>query len=324
MDKKKITEVVPCYNEDAVIELFYKEICRVAGELSLRADFEFMFVNDGSSDGTLKKMQELRREDKRVCFLSFSRNFGKEAAMYAGLEHATGDYVAVIDADLQHPPALLIPMFDALTKEGYDSAAAQRISRKGEPRLRSFVSRRFYRVLAKLSQIEVVEGEVDYRLMSRAMVNAVLLMSERNRFTKGIFSWVGFKTKWIPYENVERAAGKTKWSFWKLVKYSMEGIIGYSTAPLALVSFIGALFFTFAIFAILYIVVKTVLWGDPIGGWPSLACMILGVGGLQLFGMGILGQYLGKTYLEVKNRPIYVASVVETNEAVKEGEKKGE
>ncbi len=179
-------------------------------------------------------------------------------------------------------------------------------------------------MLAKLSQIEVVEGEVDYRLMSRAMVNAVLLMSERNRFTKGIFSWVGFKTKWIPYENVERAAGKTKWSFWKLVKYSMEGIIGYSTAPLALVSFIGALFFTFAIFAILYIVVKTVLWGDPIGGWPSLACMILGVGGLQLFGMGILGQYLGKTYLEVKNRPIYVASVVETNEAVKEGEKKGE
>lgn len=311
MDKKKITAVVPCYNEEAVIELFYKEICRVAGELSLRADFEFMFVNDGSSDGTLKKMQELRREDKRVCFLSFSRNFGKEAAMYAGLEHATGDYVAVIDADLQHPPALLIPMFDALTKEGYDSAAAQRISRKGEPRLRSFVSRRFYRVLAKLSQIEVVEGEVDYRLMSRAMVNAVLLMSERNRFTKGIFSWVGFKTKWIPYENVERAAGKTKWSFWKLVKYSMEGIIGYSTAPLALVSFIGALFFTFAIFAILYIVVKTVLWGDPIGG-------------LQLFGMGILGQYLGKTYLEVKNRPIYVASVVETNEAVKEGEKKGE
>ncbi len=324
MDKKKITAVVPCYNEEAVIELFYKEICRVAGELSLRADFEFMFVNDGSSDGTLKKMQELRREDKRVCFLSFSRNFGKEAAMYAGLEHATGDYVAVIDADLQHPPALLIPMFDALTKEGYDSAAAQRISRKGEPRLRSFVSRRFYRVLAKLSQIEVVEGEVDYRLMSRAMVNAVLLMSERNRFTKGIFSWVGFKTKWIPYENVERAAGKTKWSFWKLVKYSMEGIIGYSTAPLALVSFIGALFFTFAIFAILYIVVKTVLWGDPIGGWPSLACMILGVGALQLFGMGILGQYLGKTYLEVKNRPIYVASVVETNEAVKEGEKKGE
>ena len=213
MDKKKITAVVPCYNEEAVIELFYKEICRVAGELSLRADFEFMFVNDGSSDGTLKKMQELRREDKRVCFLSFSRNFGKEAAMYAGLEHATGDYVAVIDADLQHPPALLIPMFDALTKEGYDSAAAQRISRKGEPRLRSFVSRRFYRVLAKLSQIEVVEGEVDYRLMSRAMVNAVLLMSERNRFTKGIFSWVGFKTKWIPYENVERAAGKTKWSF---------------------------------------------------------------------------------------------------------------
>ncbi len=313
--KKKITAVIPCYNEEAVIELFYKEICRAARCLAARADFEFMFVNDGSSDRTLEKMRALRKKDKRVCFLSFSRNFGKEAAMYAGLEHATGDYVAVIDADLQHPPALLIPMFDAVTMEGYDSAAAKRITRTGEPKLRSFISKGFYRVFAKLSQIEVVEGEVDYRLMSRTMVNAVLQMSERNRFTKGIFSWVGFQTKWIPYENVERAAGKTKWSFWKLVKYSMEGIIGYSTMPLALVSLIGVLFCICAFIAIIYIVIKTILWGDPIGGWPSLACMILGVSGIQLFSMGILGQYLGKTYLEVKNRPIYVASLVETNEA---------
>lgn len=324
--KKRITAVVPCYNEEDVIELFYKEICRVAGKLAARADFEFLFINDGSTDQTLEKMKKLRGQDKRVCFLSFSRNFGKEAAMYAGLEHATGDFAAVIDADLQHPPELLVPMFDAVTKEGYDSAAARRISRTGEPKLRSFISRGFYRVFAKLSQIEVVEGEVDYRLMSRGMVNAVLQMSERNRFTKGIFSWVGFKTKWIPYENVERAAGKTKWSFWKLVKYSLEGIIGYSTAPLALVSLIGVLFCIGAFIAIIYIVIKTILWGDPIGGWPSLACMILGVSGIQLFGMGILGQYLGKTYLEVKNRPIYVASIVETNEGEETDrqEKKGE
>lgn len=312
--KKKITAVVPCYNEEAVIGLFYEEICRVAKEMEEKADFEFLFVNDGSSDGTLTKMKELRARDKRVCFVSFSRNFGKEAAMYAGLEHATGDFVAVLDADLQHPPKLLIEMFDAVTKEGYDSAAAQRVSRRGEPKIRSFVSRSFYRVLARLSKIEVVEGEVDYRLMSRAMVDAVLKMSERNRFTKGIFSWVGFKTKWIPYENVERAAGETKWSMWKLLKYSLEGIIGYSTAPLALVSIIGVLFCLIAFAAILYIVIKTIIWGDPVGGWPSLACMILGISGIQLFCMGILGQYLGKTYLEVKNRPIYVASAVETNE----------
>ena len=306
MDKKKITAVVPCYNEEAVIELFYKEICRVAGELSLRADFEFMFVNDGSSDGTLKKMQELRREDKRVCFLSFSRNFGKEAAMYAGLEHATGDYVAVIDADLQHPPALLIPMFDALTKEGYDSAAAQRISRKGEPRLRSFVSRRFYRVLAKLSQIEVVEGEVDYRLMSRAMVNAVLLMSERNRFTKGIFSWVGFKTKWLEFENIERKKGETKWSFWKLFLYSLEGIMAFSTVPLTVASLMGVLFCLLAFILIIFTIVRKIVFGDPTSGWPSLVCIILLVSGVQLFCLGIVGQYLSKTYMEVKNRPVYL------------------
>ncbi len=316
--KKKITAVVPCFNEEEVIGLFYGEICRIAKQMEAEAEFEFMFVNDGSSDRTLEKIRALRGQDGRVCYVSFSRNFGKEAAMYAGLEHATGDFVAVIDADLQHPPALLVTMFEAVTKEGYDSAAARRVSRTGEPKMRSFISRSFYRVFARLSQIEVVEGEVDYRLMSRAMVDAVLQMSERNRFTKGIFSWVGFKTKWIPYENVERAAGKTKWSMWKLVKYSLEGIIGYSTVPLALVSLIGVLFCIGAFFAILYIVIKTLIWGDPIGGWPSLACMILGVSGIQLFCMGILGQYLGKTYLEVKNRPIYVASSVEDNKEKKE------
>lgn len=315
MEKKnKITAVVPCYNEEAVIGLFYQEICRVAELMKETAEFEIMFVNDGSADHTLEKMMQLREQDERVCFISFSRNFGKEAAMYAGLEHATGDFVAVIDADLQHPPEMLIEMYRSITEEGYDSAAARRVSRKGEPKFRSWVSRKFYRVLAGLSKIEVVEGEVDYRLMSRPMVNAVLQMSERNRFTKGIFSWVGFRTKWLPYENVERAAGETKWSFGKLIRYSIEGIIGFSTVPLALVSGIGIVFCLLAFFTILYIVVKTLIWGDPVGGWPSLACMILGVSGIQLFCMGILGQYLGKTYLEVKNRPIYLAAIVETNQ----------
>ncbi len=316
--KHKITAVVPCYNEEAVVELFYEEISRVAAKMQEKAEFEFLFVNDGSKDQTLAVMKKLREKDSRVKFVSFSRNFGKEAAMYAGLEHATGDFVAIIDADLQHPPAMLVDMYDAIVNEGYDSAAACRVSRKGEPKLRSFISKRFYRVLARLSQIEVVDGEVDYRLMSRPMVNAVLQMSERNRFTKGIFSWVGFHTKWLPYENVERAAGETKWSFFKLLKYSLEGIIGFSTLPLALVSCIGVVFCIVAFLAILYIVVKTLLWGDPVGGWPSLACMILGVSGIQLFCMGILGQYLGKTYIEVKNRPIYIASLVETDEEEKE------
>lgn len=319
MEKKhRITAVVPCYNEEAVIELFYEEMCRIADLMKDKAEFEILFVNDGSADSTLEKMENLRKKDRRVCFISFSRNFGKEAAMYAGLEHATGDYVAVLDADLQHPPALLIDMYKALTEENYDSAAACRTSRKGEPKIRSFVSRKFYRVLAKMSKIEVVDGEVDYRLMSRLMVNAVLQMSERNRFTKGIFSWVGFKTKWIPYENVERAAGETKWSFWKLLKYSLEGIIGFSTAPLAMVTAIGILFCVLAALAIIYIIIKTIIWGDPVGGWPSLACMILGVSGVQLFCMGILGQYLGKTYLEVKNRPIYLAAKIEVNSDNKE------
>lgn len=318
--KHRITAVVPCYNEEAVLELFYTEICKVALQMEQYAELEILFVNDGSSDGTLDKMKALRQKDRRVKFVSFSRNFGKEAAMYAGLEHATGDFVAVIDADLQHPPKLLIPMYESLVNEGYDSAAARRINRTGEPKLRSFISRKFYRVLAKISQIEVVDGEVDYRLMSRPMVDAVLKMSERNRFSKGIFSWVGFKTKWIAYENVERAAGETKWSFFKLLKYSLEGIVGFSTAPLVLVSVLGVFIFFIALIAVLYIVLKTILWGDPVGGWPSLACMILMLSGIQLFCMGILGQYLGKTYLEVKNRPIYIASLVETEEKEKETE----
>ncbi len=306
---KRLTAIVPCFNEEEVLPLFYKEIMRVAKCMEKDVEFEVLFVNDGSKDGTLQVIKELHEKDKRVRYFSFSRNFGKEAAMYCGLEHATGDYVAILDADLQHPPEMLIEMYNGIVKEGFDCVAARRVSREGEPKIRSFFSRKFYHVLAKLSQIEVVEGEVDFRLMTRQMVDAVLQMSERNRFTKGILSWVGFKTKWIPYHNVERAAGQTKWSFWKLLMYSMEGIIGFSTAPLAISSIIGLIFCALSFLAIVYIVIKTLIWGDPTSGWPSLACMILMVSGIQLFCMGILGQYLGKTYIEVKHRPIYLVHV---------------
>jgi glycosyltransferase involved in cell wall biosynthesis len=277
-------------------------------------EFEVLFVNDGSSDQTLKILQELRQKDKRMKYISFSRNFGKEAAMYAGLEHSKGDYVAILDADLQHPPAMLIDMYHGIADEGYDSVAAKRVTRAGEPKLRSFFSRKFYTLLSSLSKIQIVEGSVDYRLMTRQMVEAILKMSERNRFTKGIFGWIGFHTKWIDYENVERAAGETKWSFFKLLKYSMEGIIGFSTAPLAMSSVLGLLFCLISFLAIVYIIIKTLIWGDPTSGWPSLACLILMVGGIQLFCMGILGQYLGKAYIEVKNRPIYLASKVEVED----------
>lgn len=311
---KRLTAIVPCYNEQEVLPLFYEEIVRIADLMSKDVEFEVLFVNDGSSDQTLSIIQELRQKDKRMKYISFSRNFGKEAAMYAGLEHSKGDYVAILDADLQHPPAMLIDMYQGIVNEGYDSVAAKRVTRAGEPKLRSFFSRKFYTLLSKLSKIEIVEGSVDYRLMTRQMVEAILKMSERNRFTKGIFGWIGFHTKWIDYENVERAAGETKWSFFKLVKYSMEGIIGFSTAPLAMSSVLGLLFCLVSFLAIIYIIIKTLIWGDPTSGWPSLACLVLMVGGIQLFCMGILGQYLGKAYIEVKNRPIYLASKVEVED----------
>lgn len=308
---KRLTAIVPCLNEQEVLPLFFDEIVRVADLMKNEVEFEVIFINDGSSDNTLKVIQELRRKDKRMKYISFSRNFGKEAAMYAGLENAKGDYVAILDADLQHPPAMLIDMYHGIVDEGYDSVAAKRVTREGEPKIRSFLSRKFYHLLSKMSKIEIVEGCVDYRLMTHQMVDAILKMSERNRFTKGIFGWIGFNTKWIDYNNVERVAGETKWSFWKLVKYSMEGIIGFSTAPLAMSSIIGIAFCIISFLAIIYIVIKTLIWGDSTSGWPSLACLILMVGGIQLFCMGILGQYLGKAYIEVKNRPIYLANRME-------------
>lgn len=308
--KQSITLVVPCYNEEEVLPLFYKEYCSVAERLP---DYivEVLFVDDGSKDRTIEIVKKLAEKDKRVKYLSFSRNFGKEAAIYAGLQNADGDYTAIMDADLQDPPALLQEMLDAIVKEGYDSAATRRVTRKGEPPVRSFFARCFYRLMNKISTTKVMDGARDYRLMTRQFRDAILQMGEYNRFSKGIFGWVGFKTKWIEFENVERQAGETKWSFWKLLVYSIEGILGFSTVPLALVSVLGLLVCFAAFVFLAVILVKTLCFGDPVAGWPSTVCIILLLGGIQLFCMGILGMYLSKAYLETKKRPIYICG--ETN-----------
>ena len=299
-----ISVIVPCWNEEEALPIYYREMCRVME--GMRAGFELIFVDDGSTDATLQLMQELSQKDGRCRYLSFSRNFGKEAAIYAGLEHASGDYVAVMDVDLQDPPSLLPEMYRILREQPYDSVAARRVTRTGEPRLRSFLSKRFYRVINRISATEIVDGARDYRLMYRRMAEAVLRLSEYNRFSKGIFGWVGFRTKWLEYENVERSAGQTKWSMGKLLRYSMEGITGFSVAPLSLASVLGVAFCGCALFLILFIVVRTLIWGDAVAGWPSLACIIFLVSGVQLLCTGIVGQYLSKTYLEAKHRPIYI------------------
>lgn len=302
---KLISVVVPCYNEEEVLPLFYQEITRVAGEMPDYA-FEFLFVDDGSKDGTMKVVKEMAAQDERVKYISFSRNFGKEAAMYAGFSKAAGDYVTLMDADLQDPPALLPEMVKAVEEEGYDSVATRRVTRKGEPPIRSFFARRFYALMRRISKTEIVDGARDYRLMTRQFVNSLLELGEYNRFSKGLYGWVGYKTKWLEYENIERAAGETKWSFWKLLLYSIEGIVAFSEAPLAIAAISGLLFCFIAFLFIVFIVVRTLLFGDPVAGWPSLICVILMIGGIQLFCIGILGKYLSKTYLEVKNRPIYI------------------
>ena len=309
--------VVPCYNEQEALPYFYKEICRVAEEMkaSHGADFEFIFVDDGSKDKTLSIARELHKQDARVRYISFSRNFGKEAGILAGLEAAKGDYVAMMDADLQDPPALLPQMLDALLEEDYDCAAPRRTNRKGEPPIRSFFARMFYKIINRLSDADIVDGARDYRLMRRRMVDAILALPEYNRFSKGIFGWVGFKTKWLEYVNVERVAGETKWSFWKLFLYSLEGIVAFTTAPLALASLIGIIFCVLAFVMILFIIVRTLLFGDPTSGWPSLVCIIFLCSGVQLFCMGVLGQYLAKTYMEVKHRPVYIVRETEQDEA---------
>ena len=298
--------VVPCYNEQEALPFFYKEICRVAGEMkaSHGADFEFIFVDDGSKDDTLSIARGLRRQDKRVRYISFSRNFGKEAGILAGLEAARGDYVAMMDADLQDPPALLPEMLDALLKEDYDCAATRRTTRKGEPPIRSFFARMFYKIINRMSDADIVDGARDYRLMRRRMVDAILALPEYNRFSKGIFGWVGFRTKWLEYVNVERVAGETKWSFWKLLLYSIDGIVAFSTVPLSIAAVMGVLFCLVAFVMVVFVLVRALVWGDPVSGWPSTICIILAVGGIPLFCMGIMGQYLAKMCMEVKHRPI--------------------
>ncbi len=303
---KILSVVVPCYNEEESVELFYTELlkqekCFREKELEL----EIIFVNDGSRDGTVSEVKKLHERDKRVRLVSFSRNFGKEAAMYAGMEKAKGDYVVLMDVDLQDPPALLPEMLSYM-EQGYDSVATRRVSRKGEPPVRSFFARLFYRLMHKISKTEIMDGARDYRLMTRQMVEAILSMQEYNRFTKGIFGWVGFETKWLEYENVERARGETKWNFWKLFLYSLEGITAFSTAPLMFASLMGVLFCILAFALILFTIIRKIIFGDPVSGWPSLVCIISLVSGVQLFCLGIVGQYLAKTYLEVKRRPIYI------------------
>ena len=303
--KKMISVIVSCYNEEIALPLFYKEMNRIAKKMN-EVDFEFIFVNDGSKDNTLEVMEKLRKKDKRVKYISFSRNFGKEAAMFAGLENSSGDFITLMDADLQDPPEMLIEMYDLIINEGYDSVGTRRVTRKGEPPIRSFFARVFYKLINKISKIEMVDGARDYRLMTRQMVDAIISLREYNRYSKGLFSFVGFNTKWLEYENVERVAGETKWSFWKLFIYAIDGICAFSTAPLVVSAIIGFIFCFISFLMILFIVIKTLIYGDPVGGWPSLVCIIFMVSGIQLFCIGIMGEYMAKTYLETKLRPIYI------------------
>ena len=302
---EKITVIVPCYNEEAALHYYYKEMSRVMDEMN-DVDFELLFVNDGSKDKTLEIMMELANKDSRVKYISFSRNFGKEAAMYAGLSMASGDYVTIMDVDLQDPPSLLPEMVRLIEEEGYDCVATKSTSRNGYSFLRKTFTKWFYDIIGKMSKTEMVPGARDYRLMTRQMVEAVLSMKEYNRYSKGLFSFVGFKTKWIEFENKERVAGTTKWNFWKLFSYALDGIVGFSTAPLTMAAFIGVLFCLIAFIMIIVIIVKTLAFGDPTSGWPSLACIIFMVSGIQLLCLGVIGEYLAKMYLEVKQRPIYI------------------
>ena len=313
----KISVIVPCFNEEEALPLYYEEMCRIMKKMS-DVEFELVFVDDGSSDRTLEILKEFHRMDMRCRYLSFSRNFGKEAALYAGLKNASGDYVATMDVDMQDPPGLLPEMYRILIEEEYDSVATRRSTRTGEPKIRSFLSESFYKFINSISKTEIVNGARDYRLMRRKMVDAVLEMSEYNRFSKGIFEWVGFRTKWLEFQNVERSAGQTKWSVRKLFLYSLEGITGFSVAPLSLASVAGVVFCLLSFLMILFIVVRTVIWGDPVSGWPSLVCIIFLVSGIQLFCTGIVGQYLSKTYLETKHRPIFI---LKDSSEEKKGEK---
>lgn len=301
-----ISLIVPCYNEQEALPIFYKEVSGVVTELKM--DYEILFINDGSKDNTLAILKELAAEDSNVSYISFSRNFGKEAAMYAGFCNAHGDYIAVMDADMQDPPSLLPKMMEILKSGEYDSVATRRVTRKGEPVIRSWFARRFYRLINRISDADIVDGARDFRLMNKSMVEAIVEMGERNRFSKGIFGWIGFRTYWLPYENVSRVAGETKWNFWKLFKYAIDGVINFSQAPLSFASWFGMFMTVISFVFILFIVIRKLLFGDPVEGWASTICIMTFIGGVQLFCMGIMGQYIAKTYMEVKKRPHYIVS----------------
>ena len=303
---KKISIIIPCYNEEETIPYFYREITKVTEKL--KYDFEFIFVNDGSSDRTKEVISKYVNKDKRVKYINFSRNFGKEAAMYAGLQLCSGNYVAIMDADMQDPPSMIPEMIGILDDKNsnYDCVALRRTDRKGEPKIKSFCARMFYKIINKMAKIEMVDGARDFRLMTRQMIDSILELQEYNRYSKGLFSFVGYNTKWLEYTNKQRVAGESKWSFWKLFKYAIEGIIAFSTTPLVISAFMGILFCFIAFVLIIFIIVRTLVYGDPTSGWPSLVCIIFFVSGIQLFSIGIIGEYLAKTYLETKNRPIYI------------------
>lgn len=308
--KNLITIVVPCYNEEKALPYYYNKMKEIMQKMDY-TNFEIILVNDGSKDNTLKEIKKLAKLDNRIKYITFSKNFGKESAMYAGFQYSKGDYIAIMDVDLQDPPELLIEMYKQITENSFDCIATRRTTRKGEPPIRSFFANMFYKLINKISKTEMVDGARDYRLMTRQMLNAILSMKEYNRYSKGLFSFVGFDTKWLEYENVERVAGETHWSFWKLFKYALEGITAFSTVPLVMSSVIGIIFFFISIIAIIYIVINTLLYGNPTSGWPSMICIIFMVTGIQLFCIGIIGQYISKIYLEVKSRPIYI--VKDTN-----------
>ena len=305
-----LSVVVPCYNEEEAVPIFYRETLKAIEPLKNELDIEFCFVDDGSKDGTLKRIKSLRDMDDRVHYVSFSRNFGKEAGLYAGLQAASGDYVATMDVDLQDPPSMLSEMYKIIKEsadgEEYDCVATRRVTRKGEPPIRSFFARMFYKLINKMSDTEIVDGARDYRFMSRKMVDAILQDKEYNRFTKGIYSWVGFRTKWLEFENVERSVGETKWSFWKLFLYSIDGILAYSTMPLSIASVLGIGFCGVSFIGMLVVIIRALIFGDPVAGWPSLVTIIVFLGGIQLLCLGIMGLYISKTYLETKKRPIYI------------------
>jgi len=305
VSKKLISIVVPCYNEEPTLPILYAELNRVTAEMP-DYDFEYLFVNDGSKDRTLPMLKEMSEKDARVKYVSFSRNFGKEPALYAGLKNAKGDLVATMDADMQDPPALLPELVGYVESGEYDNAGTRRVTRKGEPVIRSLFARTFYKMMRHMTDIDIVDGARDYRVMSRAMVDSIVSLQEYNRFSKGIFAWVGYETKWVEFENVERSAGETKWSFWKLLRYSVEGIISFSNTPIHMASYMGMGLTALSALALIFVVVRALIFGDEVAGWPSLVCIITFLGGVQLFVMGIMGQYISKTYMEVKQRPHYI------------------